>query len=171
MGDYSLLAGSPGDARDHYQTAADLARASSDFVWAGAALEGLAHARARAHSWPLPQTTTTGQWLLTRAAHWAGAARGPPGSRVGHLPRTEGDPQTSLCYLCRLEWDWIVFNGGCCRGAQADSSLWVGDADTGSRGGGGCAEARQRQQRPDMFAPAAGAQQSARHVPFEGKVA
>lgn len=50
MGDFSLLAGSPGDARDHYQTAADLARASSDFVWAGAALEGLAHARVRKHS-------------------------------------------------------------------------------------------------------------------------
>lgn len=45
MGDYSLLAGSPVDATDHYQTAADLARASSDFIWAGAALEGLAHAQ------------------------------------------------------------------------------------------------------------------------------
>lgn len=45
MGDYCLLAGSPADARDHYQTAADLARASTDFIWAGAALEGLAHSR------------------------------------------------------------------------------------------------------------------------------
>lgn len=45
MGDYSLLAGSPGDAIEKYQAAADLARASSDFIWAGASLEGLAHAR------------------------------------------------------------------------------------------------------------------------------
>ncbi len=47
LGDYSLLAGSPGDAMDHYQTAVDLGRASSDFIWAGASLEGLAHARVR----------------------------------------------------------------------------------------------------------------------------
>lgn len=45
MGDYSLLAGSPSDAIDHYHGGAELARASSDFIWAGAALEGLAHAR------------------------------------------------------------------------------------------------------------------------------
>ena len=45
MGDYSLLAGSAVDAADHYQTAADLARACNDFIWLGAAIEGLAHAR------------------------------------------------------------------------------------------------------------------------------
>ena len=45
LGDYALLAGSPADATAKYQAAADLARASSDFIWAGASLEGLAHAR------------------------------------------------------------------------------------------------------------------------------
>lgn len=45
MGDYSLLAGSAVDAADHYQTAADLARACNDFIWLGGAIEGIAHAR------------------------------------------------------------------------------------------------------------------------------
>ena len=47
MGDYSLLAGSAVDAADHYQTAADLARACNDFIWLGGAIEGIAHARVR----------------------------------------------------------------------------------------------------------------------------
>ncbi|KAK9837091.1 hypothetical protein WJX81_002340 [Elliptochloris bilobata] len=45
MGDISLLAGSPSDAADHYATALELARTSSDAVWAGAALEGIASAK------------------------------------------------------------------------------------------------------------------------------
>ena len=65
MGDYSLLAGSPGDARDHYHTALELARNSSDFIWAGAALEGLAHARV------LPSSPRS------RAAARPGAVRPP----------------------------------------------------------------------------------------------
>ena len=46
MGDVSLLAGSPSDAADHYATALELARISSDGIWAGAALEGIASAKA-----------------------------------------------------------------------------------------------------------------------------
>ena len=45
LADISLLAGSPADAQDHYTTAADLARVSNDWVWAAAALQGLAHAK------------------------------------------------------------------------------------------------------------------------------
>ena len=45
MGDYSLMAGSPADAADHYQTSADLARACNDSIWLGAAIEGLAHSK------------------------------------------------------------------------------------------------------------------------------
>ena len=45
MGDYSLLAGSPGDAGDHYQTSVDLARACNDSIWLGAAIQGVAHAK------------------------------------------------------------------------------------------------------------------------------
>ena len=45
MGDYSLLAGSPTDATDHYQTSADLARSCNDSIWLGAAIEGMAHAK------------------------------------------------------------------------------------------------------------------------------
>lgn len=45
MGDISLLAGSPGDAAEHYATAVDLARMCSDTVWCGAALSGLASAK------------------------------------------------------------------------------------------------------------------------------
>ena len=45
MGDYSLLAGSPVDAADHYNTAAELSRISSDFIWCAAALIGLANAK------------------------------------------------------------------------------------------------------------------------------
>lgn len=47
MGDYSLLAGSPADASDHYQTSADLAGACNDSIWLGAAIEGMAHAKVR----------------------------------------------------------------------------------------------------------------------------
>ena len=52
MGDISLLAGSPSDAADHYATALELARTSSDAIWAGAALEGIACAKARAVAAP-----------------------------------------------------------------------------------------------------------------------
>jgi hypothetical protein len=45
MGDMSLLAGSPGDAAEHYATAIDLARMCADLVWCGAALSGLASAK------------------------------------------------------------------------------------------------------------------------------
>ena len=45
MGDISLLAGSPGDAAEHFATAVDLARMCSDTVWCGAALSGLASAK------------------------------------------------------------------------------------------------------------------------------
>ena len=41
MGDYALMAGSPLDALDHYNTALELARASSDWVYVAAALEGI----------------------------------------------------------------------------------------------------------------------------------
>ena len=41
MGDYALLAGSPMDALDHYNTALELARAASDWVYVAAALEGV----------------------------------------------------------------------------------------------------------------------------------
>ena len=47
MGDISLLAGSPSDAADHYATALELARTCSDAIWAGAALKGIACAKAR----------------------------------------------------------------------------------------------------------------------------
>lgn len=47
MGDVALLAGSPNDALEHYATASELARTSGDFVWAGAAFEGLAQSRVR----------------------------------------------------------------------------------------------------------------------------
>lgn len=40
MGDYALLSGSPLDAAQHYNTAADLSRASNDWVYTAAALEG-----------------------------------------------------------------------------------------------------------------------------------
>ena len=59
MGDYSLMAGSPADAADHYQTSVDLARACSDSIWLGAAIEGLAHAKAR----PRPPPAAEGPWL------------------------------------------------------------------------------------------------------------
>jgi hypothetical protein len=62
MGDYSLLAGSAVDAADHYQTAADLARACNDFIWLGAAIEGLAHARVC--SAPAPCHTTACSHLV-----------------------------------------------------------------------------------------------------------
>jgi hypothetical protein len=45
LGDYALLAGSPLDALDHYTTATDLGRASTDWTWAAAAMEGYASAR------------------------------------------------------------------------------------------------------------------------------
>lgn len=45
MGDYSLLAGSPLDAVDHYNTAVELGRASLDFTVAAAAMEGYAAAK------------------------------------------------------------------------------------------------------------------------------
>lgn len=45
LGDYALLAGSPLDALDHYTTAADLGRASGDWTWAAAAMEGFASAK------------------------------------------------------------------------------------------------------------------------------
>ena len=41
MGDYALLAGSPIDALDHYNTAVELARVASDWVYVAAALEGI----------------------------------------------------------------------------------------------------------------------------------
>lgn len=47
MGDFSLLAGSPEDAADHYQTSADLARGCNDSIWLGASIEGLAHSKVR----------------------------------------------------------------------------------------------------------------------------
>ena len=47
MGDTALLAGSPADAADHYGVAAELARNCSDWIWCAAALQGLAHAKAR----------------------------------------------------------------------------------------------------------------------------
>ena len=50
MGDVALLAGSPADAAEHYLTAIELSRPSSDFVWCAAALEGRAHAQVR--FWP-----------------------------------------------------------------------------------------------------------------------
>jgi hypothetical protein len=42
FGDYSLLAGSPLDAQEHYSTAADLARTVGDLVYLSGALEGYA---------------------------------------------------------------------------------------------------------------------------------
>ena len=45
MGDTALLAGSPADAADHYNTAVELCRLTNDLVWTSAALEGLAHAK------------------------------------------------------------------------------------------------------------------------------
>lgn len=45
MGDTALLAGSPADAVDHYNTAVELCRLTNDLVWTSAALEGLAHAK------------------------------------------------------------------------------------------------------------------------------
>lgn len=45
LADISLLAGSPGDAHDHYTTAAELCRVSSDWLWTAAALQGIAHAK------------------------------------------------------------------------------------------------------------------------------
>lgn len=45
MGDYSLLAGSPLDAVDHYNTAVELGRASLDWTAAAAAMEGYAAAK------------------------------------------------------------------------------------------------------------------------------
>lgn len=41
MGDYALLAGSPMDAIDHYNTALELARGASDWIYVAAALEGI----------------------------------------------------------------------------------------------------------------------------------
>ena len=45
MGDTALLAGSPADAAEHYNTAAELCRLTNDLVWTSAALEGLAHSK------------------------------------------------------------------------------------------------------------------------------
>ena len=47
MGDFSLLAGSPADAADHYNTAAELSRICNDSVWCAAALVGMANAKVR----------------------------------------------------------------------------------------------------------------------------
>ena len=45
MGDYSLLAGSPLDAVDHYNTAVELGRAALDWTAAASAMEGYAAAK------------------------------------------------------------------------------------------------------------------------------
>ena len=45
LADISLLAGSPADAQDHYNTAAELCRVSNDWLWTAAALQGLANAK------------------------------------------------------------------------------------------------------------------------------
>ena len=50
MGDVALLAGSPVDALEHYTTAIDLSKACGDVVWTGAALAGIASAKASEHS-------------------------------------------------------------------------------------------------------------------------
>ena len=47
MGDFSLLAGSPADAADHYNTASELSRICNDSVWCAAALIGMANAKVR----------------------------------------------------------------------------------------------------------------------------
>ena len=45
MGDFSLLAGSPTDAADHYGAAIELARNSMDHIWLAASFIGLANAK------------------------------------------------------------------------------------------------------------------------------
>lgn len=45
MGDYALLSGSPLDATEHYNTAVELSRASQDWVYVSAALEGIITAK------------------------------------------------------------------------------------------------------------------------------
>lgn len=49
LADISLLAGSPADAQDHYNTAAELCRVSNDWLWTAAALQGLANAKVCFH--------------------------------------------------------------------------------------------------------------------------
>ena len=45
MGDYALLSGSPLDATEHYTTAVELSKASQDWVYVSAALEGIITAK------------------------------------------------------------------------------------------------------------------------------
>lgn len=45
MGDMCLLAGSPLDAMDHYNTAIELGRATGDHIYLGAAILGCAEAK------------------------------------------------------------------------------------------------------------------------------
>lgn len=47
MGDFSLLAGSPTDAAEHYITAIELARNSADHIWLAASNTGMANAKVR----------------------------------------------------------------------------------------------------------------------------
>lgn len=54
MGDFSLLAGSPADAQDHYTTATDLSRATGDWAFAAGAMAGYAAAK-------ILQAATTGE--------------------------------------------------------------------------------------------------------------
>ena len=49
MGDFSLLAGSPTDAADHYGAAIELARNSNDHLWMAAAFMGMANAKVNPH--------------------------------------------------------------------------------------------------------------------------
>jgi len=45
FGDWSMLAGSPRDAYDHYSTCVELSRYCGDAVWGAAAVEGMAEAK------------------------------------------------------------------------------------------------------------------------------
>lgn len=45
FGDWSMLAGSPRDAFDHYNTCLELSRFCGDITWGAAAIEGMAEAK------------------------------------------------------------------------------------------------------------------------------
>lgn len=45
FGDWSMLAGSPRDAYEHYNTCVELSRYCGDPVWGAAAVEGMADAK------------------------------------------------------------------------------------------------------------------------------
>jgi hypothetical protein len=90
MGDHSLLAGSPLDAVDHYNTAVELGRASLDWTFAAAALQGYAaakilHAAAEHDAFAADAGsvfTNEAQWRTPRGSGDGGGGGAPAGTEA-----------------------------------------------------------------------------------------